>query len=123
MKIIEIAFTGYPVTDLKRARKFYEETLGLALSRQFGSEETGWIEYDIGAATLSIGNGAPDWKPSPNGGAVGLEVEDFSAAIERLKTAGHPPVKGPFETPVCHMAVFADPDGNAFLIHKRKSGH
>src|SRR5512138_361176 len=29
MKIIEIAFTGYPVTDLKRARQFYEGTLGL----------------------------------------------------------------------------------------------
>lgn len=28
MKVIEIAFTCYPVTDLKRAREFYEGVLG-----------------------------------------------------------------------------------------------
>ena len=29
MKITEIAFTSYPVTDLKRARQFYEGVLDL----------------------------------------------------------------------------------------------
>ncbi len=48
MKIIEIAFTGYPVTDLKRARQFYEGTLGLTAARTGGDETRGWIEYDIG---------------------------------------------------------------------------
>jgi len=27
MKIVEIAFTGYPVTDMQRARAFYEDVL------------------------------------------------------------------------------------------------
>ena len=38
MKVIEIAFTAYPVTDMKRACKFYTETLGLKESRRWGDE-------------------------------------------------------------------------------------
>jgi len=121
MKVIEIAFSGYPVTDLKRARAFYEGTLGLVQSHIFGDEKTAWVEYDIGPGTLAIGNGSPDWKPSPGGGAVGLEVEDFDAAIRKLKADGVTFVMEPFETPVCRMAIISDPDGNSLLIHKRKS--
>jgi predicted enzyme related to lactoylglutathione lyase len=119
MKIIEIAFTGYPVTDLKRARQFYEGVLGLKVSHLFGDETAGWIEYDIGSGTLSIGNGAPDWKPSRGGGCVGLEVEDFDAAIQTVKQSGAV-VQESFDTPVCRMAVIADPDGNSLILHKRK---
>ena len=122
MKIIEIAFTGYPVTDLKRARAFYEDVLGLSPSSVFGdADSTGWIEYDIGPGTLSIGNGAPEWKPSAGGGCVGLEVEDFDAAVARLDEHGviHEP---PFDTPVCRMCLLRDPDGNSLILHKRKGG-
>ncbi len=122
MKVIEVAFSGYPVTDLKRARQFYEGVLGLKTGRVFGDENTAWVEYDIGASTLSIGNGAPEWKPSRHGGAVALEVEDFSAAIKRLKDNKVAFLVEPLETPVCHMAIFSDPDGNSITIHKRKTG-
>jgi len=121
MKVIEIAFAGYPVTDLKRARLFYEGALGLKPERTFGNETDAWIEYDIGPGTLSITNMAPQWKPSSGGGSVALEVEDFPAAIQQLKSAGYSILLGPFETPVCHMAVVSDPDGNSITIHKRKA--
>jgi predicted enzyme related to lactoylglutathione lyase len=121
MKILEIAFVGYPVTDVPRARKFYEQTLGLPVSRVFGDDTEAWVEYDLGANTLAIGNVSPDWKPSPGGGSVALEVEDMSAAVSRLKEDGHAPFFGPIETPVCFMAVVSDPDGNSITIHQRKS--
>jgi predicted enzyme related to lactoylglutathione lyase len=121
MRVIEIAFAGYPVTDLKRARQFYEGALGLKPARTFGSETEAWIEYDIGPGTLAITNMAPQWKPSAGGGSVALEVEDFPAAVQQLKTAGYSILLGPFETPVCHMAVVSDPDGNSVTIHKRKA--
>ena len=69
----------------------------------------------------SIGNGAPDWNPSPGGGSAALEVEDFDAAIALLKTNGCRFRLEPLETPVCHMAIVSDPDGNSILIHRRKS--
>ena len=121
MKVTEIAFTGYPVTNLKRARQFYEGVLGLKATHVFGDEITAWVEYDIGSGTLSIGNGAPDWKPSAGGGSVGLEVDDFDAAIKQLKASGAAFRVEPIETPVCRMAVISDPDGNSITIHKRKA--
>ncbi|HTS18907.1 MAG TPA: VOC family protein [Verrucomicrobiae bacterium] len=120
MKVTEIAFVGYPVTDLKRARSFYEDTLGLKVSHTFGDEKSAWIEYDIGPGTLAITNMAPDWKASPGGGCAGLEVDDFPASIKRLKDKHVTFTFEPMETPVCHMAGVSDPDGNSITIHKRK---
>jgi predicted enzyme related to lactoylglutathione lyase len=120
MKVTEIAFAGYPVTDLKRARQFYEGVLGLKPTHVFGDPQKAWVEYDIGPATLAIGNCVPEWKPLPGGGSVALEVEDFDAAIKQLKQRGADFRFAPVETPVCHVAVVADPDGNWITIHKRK---
>ena len=36
LKITEIAFSCYPVLDMARARKFYEEVLGLTASFSVG---------------------------------------------------------------------------------------
>ena len=125
MNVTDIAFTCYPVTDLQRARRFYEGVLGLKESRFFGKGDKGFVEYDIGSNTLGIGigigNGAPDWKPSPGGGSIGLEVEDFDAAIASLKEHKCPFRLEALETPVCHMAIVSDPDGNSIIIHRRKS--
>src|SRR6478609_6361287 len=95
MKVVEIAFVVYPVTDLPRARGFYEGVLGLKESRFFGSADQGMVEYDIGPGTLAIGNGAAGFNPSAGGGCASLEVDDFADAAERLKAAGCPVVLAP----------------------------
>jgi len=122
MKVIDIAFMSYPVTDLKRARRFYEGVLGLKQARFFGKKNTGFVEYDIGSTTLAIGNVEPIEKPSAGGGSVGLEVDDFDAAINHLRAGGCAFRLDPMETPVCRMAVVSDPDGNSVTIHQRKAG-
>ena len=124
LKVTEIAFSCYPVLDMARARKFYEGVLGLKATYHAG--ESGgmeWVEYDIANGTLSIGAGAPDWKPNAGGCSVGLEVEDFDAAIAHLRANNVQFKMEPFPTPVCQMAFILDPDGNALCIHKRKPGH
>jgi predicted enzyme related to lactoylglutathione lyase len=120
MKINEIAFTAYPVTDIKRARSFYEETLQLEVSRSFGEENHLWVEYDIGPATFAISNMAPDWKPSTDGPSIAFEVDDFDQTVARLKERNVTFRLDPFESPVCHMAIITDPEGNSITIHKRK---
>ena len=124
LKITEIAFSCYPVLDMACARKFYEGVLGLKATYHTG-EPGGmeWTEYDIANGTLSIGAGAPGWKPTAEGCSVGLEVDDFEAAIAHLKANNVKFHMEPFETPVCRMAFVHDPDGNAICIHKRKPGH
>ena len=120
LKVVEIAFSCYPVTDMARARKFYEGVLGLTPTMLVGEPgRMQWTEYDIGPGTLSLGAGAPDWKPRADGCSVGLEMEDFDTAIAQLKASGVPFKMEPFPTPVCRMAFISDPDGNTICIHKR----
>jgi len=121
MKIVEIAFTVLPVSNLKQARDFYEGTLGLKPTKVFEKEGMGMVEYDIGSGTLAIGCGAPLFKPSKDGGAIALEVEDFDRAVAKLKAGGCSFALEAYETPVCRMAVITDPDGNFLMIHKRMS--
>jgi len=118
MKINNIAFVGIPVTDVRRARKFYEEVLGLAVSDEMMSGK--WIEYTVGDNTLAIANVGGGWRPSDQGTGAALEVENFDEAIERLRNQGVPFAAEPFETRCCHMAVVQDPDGNKLIIHKLK---
>jgi predicted enzyme related to lactoylglutathione lyase len=122
MKVIEIAFVGYPVTDLPRARQFYEGMLGLKMTKLCGDEKAARMEYDIGANTLAIANGHPKWKPSPGGGTAALAVEDFAAAGKQLRESGCTFYADPVKTPVCNIAIVADPDGNPIMIHQREAG-
>ena len=61
IKVKELAFVFYPVTDIARARKFYEGFLGLktGLQVEFGPGQW-WIEYDIAGQALAISNAMPD---------------------------------------------------------------
>lgn len=120
INITAIAFTGYPVTDLPRARAFYEQVLGLKSTVVFEHDGKHWIEYDIGPATLAISNmSAEQWKPSSDGPAVALEVADFDSAIAALKAAKVKFLIEPMDSGVCRMAIIADPDGNSLCIHHR----
>jgi predicted enzyme related to lactoylglutathione lyase len=120
MKVSEIAFVAYPVIDLERSRGFYEGVLGLQPSREFTGESYAWIEYDLGANTFAVAMMPPgQWNPSADGPSVGLEVEEFDSAIAELKARSVPFDVEAMETPVCRMAVIADPDGNKITIHKR----
>ena len=123
LKVTEIAFCCYAVTDFARARKFYEGVLGLKPTKVNDfPPDSHWAEYNIGPGTLSIGS-APGWKPSPDGCSVALEVEDFDAAIAHLRANGVKFRMEPFPTPVCRMAMIFDPDGNTICIHKRNAAH
>lgn len=115
IRVTEIAFSAYPVTDLARARAFYEGVLGL---KPTISANPAWVEYELGAHTLGIGV-AEGWLPSPDGGSVALEVEDFDAAVAHVRAAGVTFRIEPFPTPVCKMAIISDPDGNSLILHKR----
>jgi predicted enzyme related to lactoylglutathione lyase len=119
MKIKEIGFVCYNVKSVDEARKFYEGVLGLVAPLDT-KEGAVWIEYDLGAgAALALGTWE-GWLPGKEGATAAFEVEDFDAAIKELKAHNTPFGLEPMETPVCHMALVSDPDGNNVMIHKRK---
>src|ERR1700752_439452 len=121
MQVTEIAFSVYPVTDLKRARAFYEGTLGLKPGMVYEGDGVGWIEYEVGPGVVAIGAGSEHFKPSANGGSVAFEVADFDQAISELKQTGAKFVIEPLDFPGCRMAAVHDPDGKTVTIHRRKN--
>jgi predicted enzyme related to lactoylglutathione lyase len=118
MKIKAIGFVAIPVNDVKRARSFYEDVLGLRVSEEMMSGK--WVEYAVGEDTLAIANVSETWRPSDQGTGAALEVEDFDETIKQLKDRHVRFAAEPFETPCCHTAVVQDPDGNKLIIHKLK---
>lgn len=118
--IKDIAFSVYAVTDMARARAFYEGVLGLKPSADFPTADSHWVEYNIGSGTLSIGS-SPNWKPSEDGVVVALEVDNFDEMIGELKSKEIPFRLEPQSFPSCHMAVICDPDKNRIMIHQIKA--
>jgi predicted enzyme related to lactoylglutathione lyase len=117
LKVIEIAFCCYTLTDMRRARDFYEGVLGLQPTTVTDSEHGQWTEYGFGPYALAIGS-APAFKPSPDGCTAALEVEDFDAAISHLRAKNVKFRIDPLATPVCRMAMRFDPDTHTICIHK-----
>ena len=118
IKVTELAFCCYAVTDVPRARAFYEGILGLSATTVVDTPQGKWVEYEFGPYALAIGS-SPEWKPSPDGCSAALEVEDFDAAISHLRAHKVKFRSEPFSTRVCRMAMVFDPDGNTVCIHKR----
>lgn len=124
MEILDLAFVGYSVSDMKRSKAFYEGILGLKKSRAFGQHEgeDQWVEYDIGSGCLAIiAGGGKDWPPGSTGVAAALEVDDFEGYVAKLRSSRVTFAFEPFESPICWTAIVNDPDNNRLAIHKRKN--
>ncbi|MEW6681358.1 MAG: VOC family protein [Nitrospirota bacterium] len=117
--ITSIAFTVYPVSDMARSRRFYENVLGLRTEHAFGDQ---WVEYDVGGSTFAITTTDMGHPPGAKGAVVAFETTDLDAAVRRLKEQSVPVVVETFSTPVCRMVVIEDPDENHVTIHQRHQG-
>src|SRR5277367_5991965 len=106
--ITEISFTGTPVTDMKRAREFYEGVLNLKPTME--SAGGMWVEYTIGDATFGLGCFGDVWKAQRDGTCIAFEVDDLEAEIARLKSLGVKVEMEPMDSPVCRFGFVADPD-------------
>lgn len=113
--ISETDFIGVPSTDSDRTRRFYVETLGLR------PDERGQYEFWAGETCFGI------WEPEKLGmpfapqknAHPALHVEDVAAARAELEAKGVEFTGEIMDTGVCHMAFFADPDGNDLMLHHR----
>jgi predicted enzyme related to lactoylglutathione lyase len=114
-----VDFVSVPTQDLERAVAFYGETLGLP--RSVYMPERNYAEFETGDVTLSVVDpqkmGIGDFKPNAN--HLALQVQDVAAARSQLESRGVTFMGDVFDTGVCHMAFFADPDGNMLMLHHR----
>ena len=120
MKCKEFSFVAYAITDVARARAFYEGILGLKPGSVWEGGDSAFIEYEVGPDTLAIGKGAPNFKAGKTGATVALEVENMETAIKELKDKKVKLLMDKYDGPVCVMLLIEDPDGNQIMIHRRK---
>ena len=114
-----VDFVSVPTQDLERAVAFYGATLGLR--RSMYRPDRNFAEFETGTVTLSVLDpermGVGSFQRNAN--HVALQVEDVAAARAELEARGVTFMGDIFDTGVCHMAFFADPDGNALMLHHR----
>jgi catechol 2,3-dioxygenase-like lactoylglutathione lyase family enzyme len=110
-------FISVPVTDMERAKRFYEETLGLPRV-----SERGFPEYQLGENVsvylLDMTQVGSSFQ-GPHTAHVALRVPDVADTRKELEAKGVEFEGDILDTSVCHMAFFKDPDGNQFMLHRR----
>lgn len=113
-----VDFVALSTQDLTRAVDFYEKKLGLP--RSVYLEERNYAEFETGNLTLSvIDAGKMGMEHSVRGHELALHVDDVAAARATLEARGVEFRGDTFDTGVCHMALFNDPDGNPLMLHHR----
>jgi predicted enzyme related to lactoylglutathione lyase len=113
--ISKVDTIGIPSSDAERSRKFYLETLELQ------PDENARYEFWIGRTCFSIWEPAQfgvEYEPQANS-IVLLHVDDVPAVRAELEAKGVTFHGETFDTGVCHMANFTDPDGNPLTLHRR----
>jgi catechol 2,3-dioxygenase-like lactoylglutathione lyase family enzyme len=116
-----VDFISVPVTDLERSTRFYGETLGLP---QIG--HGAWPEFQLGENIslylLDPTNIGREFE-GPHTSSIALRVADVEEAKRELEGKGVQFGGEIFDSGVCHMAFFSDPDGNAIMLHRRYAPH
>lgn len=113
-----VDFVSLPTHDLEAAVEFYGTTLGL--TRSVYRKDRHFAEFETGNLTLNVMNAeAMGLEHRPNHNAIALHVDDVAAARSVLVARGVAFHGDTFDTGVCHMAFFSDPDGNALMLHHR----
>jgi catechol 2,3-dioxygenase-like lactoylglutathione lyase family enzyme len=117
-EVLRTDFVGVNVRDRARGSEFYGGTLGL--ERNPVSSDA-WPEFKAENVGLVLSTpeqkGGGEYRPEYG---VALRVADVQEAMDRLTSAGvrfeFPEV---YDSGVCHMAFFRDPDGNGLMLHRR----
>ena len=115
MAVIGLDFLGVPSRDPARARAFYRDVLGMRPDDH--------AEYEQWAGDTCFAIWEPERVGMPftpqKGNPLPLGVDDVAAARAELEAKGVEFLGDTFDTGVCHMAMFTDPDGNDLMLHHR----
>lgn len=124
MDIKSFGLAWVVVSDLKKAKKFFKETLGLKVDTE--DDTFGWMECSgsekegavIGIAQHNEHATEEECPVVPGGNAViTLSVEDIVKARKELQQKGVRLVGEIIEVPGhVKMQTFADPDGNIYQL-------
>jgi predicted enzyme related to lactoylglutathione lyase len=119
MHVTHVDFTTIFVDDYEAAVAFYGDTLGLEPGPKYGSIDA--MEFQAGDnLTLSVMRaGAIGREFTPSSHPIAFRVDDVAATRAKLEEQGVRFFGETIDSGVCYIAPFADPDGNALMLHHR----
>ncbi|HVA36383.1 MAG TPA: VOC family protein [Candidatus Dormibacteraeota bacterium] len=106
----------YLVKDLGRAKAFWREVMEL----QPTADTESYAEYDLGDGTTFGLFKMPDGSWSKCDGIL-FSVADAREAASYFGARGAKISDNIFDGPACVMAFGEDSEGNAFILHQRKT--
>ena len=108
--------------DRDRSRRFYRDTLGLAVYREFGPTDDPGVVFFLGGGFLEV-SGAGDATTTRNL-ALWIQVRNLGAEHERLQAAGVGIVRAPQREPWGLLEMWiADPDGVRIVLVEVPEDH
>jgi len=111
-------YIGVNVKSRDSASAFYGGTLGL---RRNPRASDAWPEF--AAENVGLVLSTPEQRGEHEYRAaygIALRVDDVERSMSRLRGRGvNFELPEPYDSGVCHMAFFRDPDGNSLLLHRR----
>ena len=115
-------------SDPARSRRFYRDTLGLAVYREFGPADSPGTVFFLGGGFLEVSGHSDEADSQVSTGtghmAIWLQVRDLAAEHERLTAAGAHVVREPREEPWgLHEMWVEDPDGVRLVLVEVPAAH
>jgi catechol 2,3-dioxygenase-like lactoylglutathione lyase family enzyme len=109
-------------SEPERSRRFYRDTLGLAVYREFGPPDDPGLVFFLGGGFLEISGRST--RPPGNGLAIWIQVRDVVAEYRRLLDAGVSVVREPQQEPWGLVESWIeDPDGVRIVLVEVPHAH
>ena len=114
IRVEQVDFVSVPTRDVERSVAFYRDVLGLPPSGHTDGE------VETPNVTLSF------WNPEDDGEEFVPKVAGFALRVAEVEAARREPegegvefLGETYDSGVCHMGFFKDPDGNTVILHRR----
>jgi catechol 2,3-dioxygenase-like lactoylglutathione lyase family enzyme len=109
-------------SELARSHRFYRDTLGLAIYREFGSPDAPGLVFFLGNGLLEVSGWAMD--PPGEGIVLWIQVRDVHAEHRRLLDAGVTIIREPRREAWGLVELWiADPDGVRIVMVEVPDDH
>jgi catechol 2,3-dioxygenase-like lactoylglutathione lyase family enzyme len=102
--------------DLDRSQRFYRDTLGLAIYREFGDPANPGIVFFLGGGFLEV-SGAAERDSAPSALRLWMQVRDVTHEYQRLAGLGVAALRPPAMEPWGLLEMWIeDPDGVRIVL-------
>lgn len=127
MKANMVGWFEIPVSNMERAKKFYENVFDVKIQvDQFGETLMGWFPFNKDSntpgASGSLVQNSQFYKPSANGTLVYFSSLEITHEIRKVEHSGGVVLqeKTLIKEDIGYMALFLDTEGNRIALHSKE---